>query len=176
MTKRTRCCTQVALLLIDFLLSAPIVSAADQDFSRLVKEIESHFHVKRTHIALLGVAKPAVKLARSSSVKSLELAIFEEQDFSSDVDSTEFGSLIRKSLGQEWHSMVQVQSRRDNEQTYIFARDMGKDFKLLIVELEPNEAVVMLIRAKPADLVRWLDEPDQIGKAIEADLDEANQE
>ena len=138
--------------------------AEDRDFSRLVKEIESHFHVKRTHIPLFGTVKPLARVARPSGTKVLDMAIFEDQDFSAS-DNQQFAEVTRKALGPDWHLMVQVVSHRDGEQTSIFVREHGNDYRLLIATLEPSEGAVLEVAMNPEDLIKLIDNPEEMGKA-----------
>ena len=54
--------------------------------------------------------------------------------------------------------MVRSYSRRDGEHTYIYAQDAGKDLKLLIVSVEPDEAAVVQVKVDPDKLAQFLDE------------------
>src|SRR6516162_7113612 len=71
--------------------------AEDRDFGHLVKEIEARFHIKRTQVPLLGTVKPGIKFMHTGG-KSLEIAIFEDQNFS-EVDSKDFLEVASGALG-----------------------------------------------------------------------------
>ena len=94
----------------------------------------------------------------------MEIAIFEDQDFSRGLDDPEFEKLINQSVGQNWQPLVRVHSRRDREQTTIYARDMGKNFKLMIITLEPSEAVVTQVKLSFQELIKCLENPERMGK------------
>src|SRR2546427_705658 len=89
-----------SILIATLLLLSIPVSAEDPEFGLVVRQVESFFHVKRTHIPLLGFMKPVLWIARPGGAKSLEMAIFEDQDFSGGLDDPEFEKLIDKSVGQ----------------------------------------------------------------------------
>jgi hypothetical protein len=162
---RKRITRFLTLLFFAWFLQPPRTAwTEDRDFSRLVKEIESHFHAKRTHVPLFGTAKPLVRVAQPSGAKVLDIAIFEEQDFSAS-DNQEFAEVARKALGPDWHLMVQVVSHRDGEQTSIYVREHGNDYRLLIATLEPNEGVVLQVAMNPEDLLKLIDNPEEMGKA-----------
>jgi len=148
--------------------------AEDRDFGHFVKEIESRFHVKRTHVPLLGVVKPSTKFMHTGA-KSLEVAIFEDQDFS-EVDSKDFVEAASKALGPEWHALIQVVSRRDGEQTYIYVRDDSNSCRLIIATLEPREAVVTEVKISGKDLFRLIDHPDEMDQAGKRILEEDEDE
>ena len=154
----------ISIFIATLLLSSAPVSAEDPEFGLVVRQVESYFHVKRTHIPLLGFMKPVLWIARPAGAKSLELAIFEDQDFSRGLDDPEFERLIDKSMGQSWQPLVRVHSRRDSEQTTIYAKDMGKNFKLMLITLEPTEAVVMQVKLSSQELIKCLENPERIGR------------
>jgi hypothetical protein len=137
--------------------------AEDRDFSRLVKEIESHFHVKRTHVPLFGTVKPLARVAWPCVTKVLDMAIFEDQDFSAS-DNEQFAEVTRKALGPDWHLMVQVVSHRHGVQTSIYVRGQNNDCRLLIATLEPNEVVVLQAAMNPEDLLKLIDNREEMGK------------
>ncbi|PYV83981.1 MAG: hypothetical protein DMG05_25210 [Acidobacteria bacterium] len=154
----------ISIFIAALLLSSTPVSAEDPEFGLVVRQVESYFHVKRTHIPLLGFMKPVLWIARPAGAKSVEIAIFEDQDFSRGLDDPEFEKLINQSVGQNWQPLVRVHSRRDREQTTIYARDMGKNFKLMIITLEPSEAVVTQVKLSFQELIKCLENPERMGK------------
>lgn len=150
-------------------LTAANASARDDEFSLLVRHIESHYHTRHTHGFILGFASLVVQFGRPHGVKNLKLAIFENQDFSADGNDLGFDDVVRQCLQQGWHLMVQVDSRRNGSRTYIFARDLGKDIKFLIATIDHRDAVVLQIRFDPEkldrDINRWVNEsgPKTVG-------------
>jgi len=161
------------LLPLGLLQPARIGFAEDRDFSRLVKEMESRFHAKRVHVPLFGVIKPVMKVMRPGS-KSLEMAIFEDQDFSA-VDTKDFAELAGKALGPDWHLMVKVVSRRDGEQTFLYLRESGDHYKLITATLEPNEAVLVEVKLNSKDLLELIDDPEKKGKAAKAEKEDESE-
>ncbi|MGZ4890329.1 MAG: hypothetical protein ACXWBH_14200, partial [Candidatus Angelobacter sp.] len=57
-----------------------------------------------------------------------------------------------------WQPLVQSWDRHTGERTYIYAQDLGKDMKLLVVNLESNEAVVLQVRVDPQKLNDFIEE------------------
>jgi hypothetical protein len=155
-----------SLFLGGLLQWATTASAEDRDFSRLVKEIELRFHAKRMHVPVFGLAKPILKVVPPSGAKSLEMAIFEDQDFSG-IDSKAFAELAGNTLGPEWHLMIQVVSRRDGEQTLIYVREAGDQYRLIVATLEPNEAVLTEVKISSKDLFKLIDRPEEMDKTEE---------
>lgn len=162
MNTHTRILT-AALMVVCFALTLPAASARDHEFGLLVHHLESYYHARHQHGFVLGFASLAVKMVRPYGVKNFKLALFENQDFSSSRNDLGFAQVVRAGLGQGWRPLVEVYSRRNDERTYIFARDLGKDFKLLIATVERNEAVVMQVKLDAEKLDRsingWVHQP-----------------
>src|SRR5258708_16503818 len=57
-----------------------------------------------------------------------------------------------------WYSVVREYSGRWGECTYIYARAEGKELKVLVANLEPNEAVVFEARINPKRLEAFINE------------------
>jgi len=154
----------ISIFIAALLLSSTPVSAEDPEFGRVVRQVESYFHVKRTHIPLLGFIKPVLWIAHPAGARCVEMAIFEDQDFSRGLKDAEFERLINKSVNQDWEPLVRVHSRRDSEQTLIYAKDLGKNFKLMIITVEPTEAVVIQVKLSSQELIKWLENPERMGR------------
>ncbi len=128
---------------------APAQAAADDDFGRIVKHIETQYHVHRQHRWVMGFAGFVVKMSHFSGVKSLKGAIFENQRFLNANGDTEFEQVVRQAADSGWQPMVQSWDRHSGERTYIYAHDAGRDMTVLLVTLEPNEAVVLQLKLDP---------------------------
>jgi len=164
MTMPRRFLVRAAVLLTALLLTAATASAKGDDFKMLVQHVESHYHAKRLRIPLLGVANFAVKIVRPKGVKGFKLAVFEDQDFSPRPGDRGPETAMRSVLPLEWQPLVRVRSR-GGERTYIYAREDGKDIKLLVVTLGPRSAVVIEAKLNPKSLMNDLDQPRQMGKS-----------
>jgi hypothetical protein len=57
-----------------------------------------------------------------------------------------------------WQPLVQTWDRHTGERTYIYAQDLGKDMKVLVVSLESNEAVVLQVKVDPKRLNDFIEE------------------
>ncbi len=134
---------------------APRLRAEDRDLSVVAKQMEQHLQARRTHIPMWGFLKLFIKLPYSG--RGVDFALFEEQDFRS-VDPGELEKRILAGLGSEWKPIVRVQSRKSKEWTLICTKVNGKKFKMMIVNMEPSEAVVVKLNLHPKDLSNWMDE------------------
>ena len=144
------------LLALLLLAGGAAASAADRDFDRVVKAIESHYGTRRTHIPLMGVANFFVKVARPAGTSSFHLAIFENLDTSVEDRDDFMYRLDRGNL----HPLVRVRSSREHEATYIFAAESGKSIHLLLTVFDRHEAVVIEAKVNQEALQRILDRPE----------------
>ncbi|MGZ4845256.1 MAG: hypothetical protein ACXVJ1_10950 [Candidatus Angelobacter sp.] len=140
-------------------LLAPAQNAfAKDDFGKIVHHIEASYHVHRQHRWVMGLAGFTVKFWHFAGVKSLKGAIFENQRFTNAASDTRFDEIVRAAMDSGWQPLVQSWDRHTGERTYIYAQDLGKDMKLLVVNLESNEAVVLQVRVDPQKLNDFIEE------------------
>lgn len=138
-------------------LFAASAAAGDADFDTIVRHVESGLGIRRTQNPLLGLASLVVKAAQPG-VKQLDLAIFDELDYTPPA-AARFDEIMRHATGSGWSSVIRVRSRRDGERTYIYAKPDGKDWRILLANFEPREAVIFETRVTPEVLLRSLDHP-----------------
>ncbi|MGZ4867872.1 MAG: hypothetical protein ACXV7C_11650 [Candidatus Angelobacter sp.] len=140
-------------------LLAPAQNAfAKDDFGKIVHHIETNYHVHRQHRWVMGLAGFTVKFWHFAGVKSLKGAFFENQLFTNTASDTRFDEIVRAAMDSGWQPLVQSWDRHTGERTYIYAQDLGKDMKLLVVNLESNEAVVLQVRVDPQKLNDFIEE------------------
>ena len=166
--RRKRSSIGALIIVTMLLLGVTNVSARDRDFEMVVNQIKSSYRAKRTRIPFLGLAGFAVKVVRPAGVKSFSLAVFEELDVTGKEEAA-LSRLMRQTLSQEWRPLVRVHSRRDNEQTYIYAREAGDNLKLMIVTIEQREATVIRVKLNPQALAKWMENPKIMGFKIPVD-------
>lgn len=128
------------------------------DFGRIVRHIEAEYHVHRNYQFLMAFAGVVVKCTHMGGVKVLKVAIFEDQHFSGTGLDNRLDELVQRAGSSGWQPLVRSFSRRSGEQTYIYAHPSGKDMKLLLVSVEPNEAVVMQVKIDPVKLSDFINE------------------
>jgi len=61
---------------------------------------------------------------------------------------------------------VQTLSAKDKEQTYIFLRNAGEKFNVLVITIEPRDATVVQVTVSPKNLALLMKDPDGMGKTI----------
>jgi len=64
---------------------------------------------------------------------------------------------------------VQTLAPKDEEQTYIYLRDAGQKFHVLVITIDRREATVIQATIAPAVLAMLLKDPNEMGKALTQD-------
>jgi hypothetical protein len=154
---------QIALLFL-VISSAPVTtSAGSREFEQLVQSLETQHHRKRTRVPMWRLLRPMVKTAAPAGVKTVDMATFEGGDFFNSDAGSQFELDLERIFAAGWQPMVRSLSRRDEEQTWIYARPKGKDLQLMILTQEPDDAVVIEALLRPQSLGKWLENPAELG-------------
>jgi hypothetical protein len=140
------------------LLAGSQPASAKDDFGKIVQHIETNYHVHRQYRWAMGLAGFTVKFWHIGGVKNFKGAIFENQQFVNTSLDTRFDEVVREAMESGWQPVVQTYDRRGGEHTYIYAQDLGKDMKVLVVNLEPTEAVVLQVKVDPKKLSDFVNE------------------
>jgi hypothetical protein len=168
-----------ALMFAMFLSAPPLRSFAGDDFNAVVKAIEQFYHVKHQNLPLL--ARAGMKAARTAArikggdarrlaeTGSVRVVFFEDQDFNSRGQIASFKASIQSTLNDNWSPLVQTLAPRDEEQTYIFLRDAGEKFHVLVVTIERHEATVVQATVAPHILAELMKNPNEMGKTLTED-------
>ena len=152
---------------------------AKGDFSDAVKAIERFYRVKHKGIPFLARAgmKTAVTAARIAGgskrrlaeVGSVKVAYFEDQEFTSENGALGFKAEINAVLRPTWQPLIQVMAPKDEEQVYIFLRDEGEKYKVLVITIERRDASVVQVTLSPSTLKKLMQDPNDMGRAINAE-------
>jgi len=145
-------------VLVLVLCASTLAFAADPEFKGIVHSIEHTYCVHHLHIPFLGLATFFV---RPSGVHGLKLAVFE--GFHPPTDSSDLTHVIESSLGPGWYPFVRVRTngKADCETTLIYANPNGNRMRMMIVNLEPSEAVVVKLELTEHAIKKWLKEPGE---------------
>jgi hypothetical protein len=157
MIRNSRTFAFVYFLLAAFVIPTQNAFARD-DFGKIVHHIEAKYHVHRQHRWVMGLAGFTVKFWHVGGVKNFKGAIFENQPFVNAASDTRFDEVVRAAMDSGWQPLVQSWDRHTGERTYIYAQDLGKDMKVLVVNLESNEAVVLQVKVDPQKLNDFIEE------------------
>ncbi|HYL91605.1 MAG TPA: hypothetical protein VEW69_00455 [Alphaproteobacteria bacterium] len=144
-------------------LGAGVALASDREFNAVVRSIESEYNTHRKLRFVMGFAGSVVKFAHVGGVKGFNGAIFTDVNFAGDEYDARFDEVVRRGLSDGWQPILRSHSRLSDEHIYIYAQAAGKDFrgkdlKLLIVTLEPSDALVVQIKINPKKLDAFLNE------------------
>ncbi len=159
MTKRTKLNAFASIFFagcVVFTLCAN--QARGDDFGKIVRHIEVNYHVHRNHRFIMGFAGLVVQFWHVGGVKSLKAAIFEDQHLDATDADARLDEIVQSAGEHGWHPLVKSYSRHSGEHAFIYAKEEGKDMKLLIVSVEPDEAAVLQLKVDPVKLTRFMDE------------------
>ena len=155
------------------------VLASGDGFNDAVKTIEQFYHVKHRSIPLLARAgmkavRTAAKIKggdykRLAEAGSVRVAFFEDQNFDSRGQIATFKASMYEALVGDWSPLVQTLAPRDEEQTYIYIRDAGNKFHVLVVTIDRHEGTVVQATIAPEILAQLMKDPSDMGKALTED-------
>jgi hypothetical protein len=128
------------------------------DFEKIVHHIESRYHAHRNYGFLMAVAGFAAKAWHTSGVKDVKIALFEDQQVLRSASDREMDELIEEAGSSGWQPLVKSVSRRRGDHIYIYARTEGKDLRMLVVNVEPNEAEVVEVKLDPRKLDEFVNQ------------------
>jgi hypothetical protein len=178
--KRLLISTLLLTLLWATLCSAPArVEAKGDDFGAVVKVVEEFYGVKHKGIPFL--AKAGIKTAtvaariaggskkRLAEAGSVKVAFFEDQEFNAQGGIANFRGTLKATLAGRWLPFIQVLSLNDGSQTYVFLRDAGPKYTVLVVTIEKHDAEVVQVDLAPQTLAMLMQNPNEMGKAITED-------
>ncbi len=157
---RTKCCL-LALVLTATVSAAP-ATAGDREFNQIVERLSTAYGKKP--MPFMGLISFAARFAQPEGVTGMKLAIFDGVDPSLSPDPADFDAFVERVAGPDYSPMVRVRSNRDREQTYVYVRDAKSGYEMLVLSLEPSEAVVVKMHLNPKAMEAWLDEPVNHGK------------
>jgi hypothetical protein len=162
------------LVVAMMLTTASAVQAKGDDFNSVVKMIEQFYRVKHEGIPFLAKAGMKVgttvarikggQARRFAEAGSIKLAVFEDQNFNGDF--TKFRASLNEALNATWMPLIQTLSTQDEEQVYIFLKDAGDKFNVLVITIEQRDATVVQVTLSPKNLALLLKDPEGTGKAI----------
>ena len=151
-----------SILIYLALLSAftPIAAARDRQFDAVVHRVKEHYH--KGPIRMMALAAFVANRVHPEGVKKVRIAVFEDLDPALNPPEKDFDAFIRQIAGADFQPLVRVISRRDGEQTFIYARAAEDDFEMLIVSMERTEACVVKTRFSPDAMSRWVERPNEM--------------
>jgi hypothetical protein len=150
---------RVAVVTALIVIASTFAIAADRDVKSVTRAIEKQYGVK--HKGLPLIARIVMKPALWGSGVSMDLAMFENLP-PTKANVPELDSVMRNSLGPEWSCFVRAGSRKTGERSVIYVRTEGDKLHMMIVSIEPDEAVVVKLKVKPDEMQKWVDDPTEM--------------
>ncbi|HEY6273886.1 MAG TPA: hypothetical protein VIX19_18045 [Terriglobales bacterium] len=144
-----------ACALLFFSWAGTATACADDDFGQIVHEIEARYHVHRNLRFLMGLAGLTVRVTHVAGARDLKAALFENQPF--DATGAELDDLVISAGARGWQPLVRSFDRRSGEHTFIYARNAGKNLRILLVTVEPNEGLVLEATVNQSKLLDFID-------------------
>jgi hypothetical protein len=138
-------------------------SAKDREFDAIVHRVSAQYH--KRPMRFMGLLSFIANRFTPHGVSHLKMAIFEDLDLSRPPADPQFDPFMQDLVGPSYQPFVRVLDKRSGERTLIYAREEDKEgLEMLIVSLEPDEAVVMKIRLDPDAVLEWVAEPIEKGR------------
>lgn len=151
---------RAAVLAMAGLLCGAATQAADREFSEVVRVIGDEYHARPTRIPFFGMVNLFTAAAHPAGAKHIDLAVFENLHGY----DRETADNIRRAVGASWTPFIQVRSDRDQETVFVYMRQSGHDWKLLVVAMERAEATVVQLLLDADGLARWLSDPEHCAR------------
>jgi len=154
-------------------LSAASVKAADREFTEVVRVISDEFHTRPTSIPFFGLVNVVTAVVHPAGAKHIDLAIFEHLG-SHDRDGRALSESILNAVGRSWKPFVQVRSRKNGheENVFVYMRQEGRDWKLLVTAVERDEATVVQLKLNADALARWVASPEHCARHWNGEITE----
>lgn len=168
--------TLMLIVLATLLLSVQVEASKSDDFGSIVKMIEQFYNVKHTGVPF--VAKAGIKVfSTAARIKggtakqiaeagSVKVAVFENQSFNTRSDFTRFRTMLNENLRDSWTPLVQTLSSTDRDQCYVFIREAGEKFNVVVITIESQDGTVVQVTVSPKNLLLLLKDPEGMGKSI----------
>ena len=150
------------LLFLVFTFIAPPVHAKDDEFEAVTKHLKTKYQAKKIKIPFMWLARFAVKVVRPAGVKSFNITLFENLQFSRATLDEEMQSAMKNSLSHDWSPVIRVRSR-NGEQVYAYLREDGKNVKLMLVTVDKDNASVIRATFSPEKLAEFINNPKIFG-------------
>ena len=140
---------------LSFVSMGTATAHAADDFGPIVHEIEARYHVHRNLRFLMGLAGLTVKMTHIAGTRNVKIALFDDQRL--DATGSELDELVMAVGASGWQPLVRSFDHRSGEHTYIYARNEGRDLRVLVVSVEPNEGVIVEVTVNQKKLLEFID-------------------
>ncbi len=157
----------VVIIIAAFLTTS--VAAKPDPYKTMINHLKKRYNAKQMRLPfVIGLAGFGARLYTKGAVKGLKVAIFKEQNFSEPITDPGFESVF-KSFDASWTPMIRFYSRKQMQRTYLYAKEAGKDFQVMITALQPDNAVVLTVKLNPEQLAKFIEKHNN-GQSILSDF------
>ena len=136
-----------------------------EEYGAIVNHLKTKYQAKKVKIPFMWLARFAVKVVRPAGVKSFDITLFEDLQFSKETLDLEMQVTMRNSLSAEWLPILRVRSRT-GEQVYMYMREDGKNVRLMLVTIDKDQAAVIRAKFDPEKLAEFINNPKIFGISI----------
>jgi hypothetical protein len=153
------------LLALASVLAYVAAPARDREFQAIVHHLDAHYHVRRAGLPYLGLFNLSAGLLRPAGLRGIRMALFAAPEGARRPDLSQFAEIIGGELGPDWRPLVRIQSRRSGEARFVYARDASGGMQMIVVQIKPEEAVVLQVNLDAQSLVRYVASPHPVAEA-----------
>lgn len=165
MFKRNSLIVAPFFLVSILVFSALPVNAKPNEFERIAKQLKTNYKAKKISFGFMWLARAAVKVIKPAGVKSFNLTLYKDLQFSRENLDLEMQRAMRDSFGPEWSSVLRVRSQK-GEQVYMYMREDGKNIKIALVTVNRENAAVIRATFSPEKLADFITDPKIFGVSL----------
>lgn len=154
----------VLLSLLAF--TAVSAEAKPNEFDRISKHLKTNYKAKKVSFGFMWLARAAVKIVKPAGVKSFNLTLYKDLQFSRDNLDLEMQQAMRDSFGPEWLSVLRVRTNQGGDQVYMYMREDGKNVKIALVIVNQENAAVIRATFSPEKLADFINDPKIFGISL----------
>ena len=162
---RSRCelWTRAALLCLLLPFLPALAAAGDQQFDTLVDRMSDY--CQKRPMWGMGLISFIANRFTPHGVAHLQMAVFDDIPSTRGKSVEELTTSLESVVGPDYQSFVRDRNNRSGEVSLIYVREAGKNrFEMLIVSIDPTDAVLMKMRLDPDAMRDWMDEPVSHGR------------
>ncbi len=157
------------VILLTFTFITAAVAAKPDPYKSVVNHLKKRYNAKQMRLPfVIGLASFGARIYTKGAVKGLKVAIFKEQNFTETIKDPGFESVFR-TFDATWTPMIRSYSRKQLQRTYLYAKEVGKDYQIMVTSLQPDTAVVLTVKINPAQLAKFIEKHNN-GESILGDF------
>lgn len=157
------------IAIVSAVFCSPAVFGVDRQFSDIVRAISDEFGARPMRIPLFGLVNAVTFVVRPAGTSHIDLAVFEHLDRRNRT-GRDLEDIVQRAVGRGWAPFVQVHSRRNGKEelVLVYMRPEGRDCRLLVTAIEPEEATVVQLKLNPEGVRRWIQAPGESARSSHA--------